>query len=125
MKRSLLRLVVIALPLAAALVVAGCNGESTDDTVDISGVWTNTNDTGPNAGEAWVMFLAQDGSDIMNGEGDPAALSGTVSGNSFTIRTHGLADPIVLSGTVDGDTMEGTYTLQGGQSGTFHGTRRS
>ena len=52
-------------------------------------------------------------------DGDSDTLTGTVDGNTVSMRSHSTSG----TGTLEGDTMSGTFRQDSGYSGTWSATR--
>lgn len=82
-----------------------------------------TGGNGPDNG-TWNLVASPTTVDVvvLSASGDPAALSGTRSGNAVTITIPGAGS---ASGTISGSASEfvkGTFTVTGGGQGTFQGS---
>lgn len=98
-------------------------------TVDISGAWDVTVETGQGSGNPTLTF-SQEGSKIsgryqgMLGE---SPLSGTINGSQieFSFKVSGQVEGTVsYKGTTDGKTMQGKVLLAGLGEGTFTGKKK-
>jgi hypothetical protein len=113
----------MALRLLGAAAILGSIGCGSSDTAlgapaDLTGYWqlylTPTGspvETGPSP-----VFLSQNGATV-----DGAAITGTVSGNSFTMSSNATVFTISLTGTVSGGVATGSVTISGtiNATGTF------
>jgi hypothetical protein len=100
-------------------------------TVDVTGDWAFSVETGMGSGSPAISFK-QDGEKLTgtyNGQLGNANFAGTVKGTaiefSFTLDAQGQTVDVNYTGTVDGKTMKGAVSMAGGQlSGTFTGTKK-
>jgi len=124
MARRRFTLAVLALVVAA--VTAG-----RAQTVDVTGDWAFTVETGMGSGSPAITFK-QDGEKLTGtygGQLGNANFTGTGKGTaiqfSFTLNAQGQEVDVNYTGTVDGKTMKGAVAMAGGQlSGTFTGTKK-
>lgn len=124
MARRRFTLAVCALVLAAVT-----SGRA--QTVDVTGDWAFSVDTGMGSGAPAISFK-QDGEKLTgtyNGQLGSANFTGTVKGTaiqfSFTLDAQGQQVDVNYTGTVDGTSMKGAVSMAGGQlSGTFTGTKK-
>jgi hypothetical protein len=118
-----------AVALAAFLITAAAPGRA--QTVDVTGDWAFTVETGMGSGTPAITFK-QDGEKLTgtyNGQLGNTTFTGTVKGTaiefSFTTEAQGQSIDVVYKGTVDGKAMKGAVAMAGGQlSGTFTGTKK-
>ncbi len=126
----------IAMVLLLGLTLTGCDDSDDDDdvaaaaTVDVTGNW-NVTVTGEE-GLTAVMSLTQSGNAVTGtftvpGMDGSLSMSGTVSGN--TLRLTMVTDiddnaSVTLNGTVTDNTISGTWTDNGGDSGTWSATKQ-
>ncbi len=124
MARRRFTLAVFALVLAAVT-----SGRA--QTVDVTGDWAFTVETGMGSGSPVITFK-QDGEKLTgtyDGQPGTANFTGTVKGTaiqfSFTLNAQGQEVDVNYTGTVDGKSMKGAVAMAGGQlSGTFTGTKK-
>lgn len=124
MARRRFTLAVLALVLTAVT-----SGRA--QTVDVTGDWAFTVETGMGSGSPAISFK-QDGEKLTgtyDGQLGTANFTGTVKGTaiqfSFTLNAQGQEVDVNYTGTVDGKAMKGAVAMAGGQlSGTFSGTRK-
>jgi hypothetical protein len=124
MARRRFTVAVVALVLAAVT-----SGRA--QTVDVTGDWAFTVETGMGSGSPAISFK-QDGEKLTgtyDGQLGTANFTGTVKGTaiqfSFTLNAQGQEVDVNYTGTVDGKTMKGAVAMAGGQlSGSFTGTKK-
>ena len=124
MARRRFTLAVLALVLAAVT-----SGRA--QTVDVTGDWAFSVETGMGSGSPAITFK-QDGeklSGTYSGQLGDTTFTGSVKGTavefSFTTEAQGQSIDVVYKGTVDGKTMKGAVAMAGGQlSGSFTGTKK-
>lgn len=100
-------------------------------TVDVTGDWAFSVETGMGSGTPAISFK-QEGeklTGVYTGQLGNANFTGTVKGTaiqfSFTIDAQGQSVDVSYTGTVDGTTMKGAVSMAGGQlSGSFTGTKK-
>ncbi len=109
--------------VAVTLVIMGC-----DDSDSSSGGGTGTG-TGVEGdwqarggGFSSTMHIDASGNSlsgvvVFDGNSDP--LTGTVEGNTVTMRSHNTSG----TGTIEGDSMSGTYRQDNGNGGSWSATR--
>lgn len=135
--RRILKAAGMSVLLGALVVLMGCDGSGSPGTVtvnDVNGTWTIAIRYDDGYQETWIMELSQDGSTIagISYEAgyryDSAQITGTVSGNSVTMRETwpGNTD-YIYTGTITADgAMSGSLDAEDGSDpGTWVGTRNS
>lgn len=119
----------LAVALAVFLIAAAASGLA--QTVDVTGEWAFTVETGMGSGNPTISFK-QSGEALTgtySGQLGNTDFKGTVKGTdiafSFTIDAQGQSVDVAYTGTVDGATMKGAVSMAGGQlSGTFSGKKK-
>ena len=117
------------LAMVALVMTAVAAGRA--QTVDVTGDWLFSVETGMGSGSPAISFK-QDGEKLTgtyNGQLGNANFTGTVKGTaiqfSFTLDAQGQQVDVNYTGTVDGTSMKGAVAMAGGQlSGTFTGTKK-
>ncbi|MBL8136615.1 MAG: hypothetical protein JNL48_08350 [Acidobacteria bacterium] len=117
------------LAMVALVMTAVAAGRA--QTVDVTGDWLFSVETGMGSGSPAISFK-QDGEKLTgtyNGQLGSANFTGTVKGTaiqfSFTLDAQGQQVDVNYTGTVDGTSMKGAVAMAGGQlSGTFTGTKK-
>lgn len=100
-------------------------------TVNVTGDWSFTVETGMGSGSPAITFK-QEGDKLTgtySGQLGNTNFTGSVKGTaiefSFTTEAQGQSVDVVYTGTVDGSTMKGSVSIAGGQlSGSFTGKKK-
>lgn len=120
MRTWLRRCLAAAAVLTATAVIMGCEDSDNSSGGDGSAVAGDWRVRG--GGFSSTMHVDASGNSLSGSvvfDGDSDALTGTVEGNSVTMRSHSTSG----TGTLEGDTMTGTYVRDNGDSGTWRATR--
>jgi hypothetical protein len=99
--------------------------------VDVTGKWAMTVETGQGGGNPVITFK-QDGEALTGtyeGQLGSTTFTGSIKGNairfSFNVNAQGMDIDVAYDGTTDGKTMKGSVNMAGGQlTGTFTGTKQ-
>lgn len=125
---ELLARIVLSFLVTGMLLTTGCES-SGDDTsqepaaVDVTGIWSYSN----SIGESGTLTLDQSGNDVtgnLSVIGTSVAISGTVSGNTFTFNGTGAESEQNIVATVNNNAMYGNWSDTLGRTGTCQASRK-
>jgi hypothetical protein len=126
----------VLLAAALLLIFAGCGGNGSTPTFNISGnwsiVWTETSPTPGSAQGPYTFSFTQSGSSLSGTTSQGQAISGSISGQNVNFsfvwtETNSQQNTYTFTGSEgnNGTTMSGTWTIQGSNpmvSGQWSGT---